>query len=377
MDFRQDCKWKAEVLTEATTFDEALPKAGILDFIMATVRIYNASAMYDRVKPNIWDHISSIVVKADGVEAPYDVWGQTCLAAYGVQYGKMPPGFIDTMSSMYQTLCFPIMFGRKLWDGQFGLDLSKYGECRLQITNDFATADLQATKNIWLDVDLWFNDRAAKPTKYIGTNQISSKTWTAVNQEHTFKVPTKYPVRRIFLGCESFRSSATGAQSNKAWRTLKYLTYSYKGGQQVFRNKDDLKRSDQDNLWGYPDLVEVMKHVEPRTGYTEDVGLCRPNMYLVVPSYESDPGSDLEITLDQRMERLLTYRRADNGYYGRLLAKGYGIMDHICIHEDQPDEELGYLDPKLNADVEVKVGNASDGGSSGIIRFITQTLREN
>jgi len=377
MYFRQDRKWKAETITEGTTFDEVLPAAGILDSIMVTVRIYNTSPMYDRLKPNIWDHLTDIVIKADGIEAPYDVWGPTLLAAHGVEYGRMPPGFIDLMSSNYQTLCFPILFGRRFKDGRYGLDLSKFGETRLQITNDFATADLQATKNIWFDVDLLFLENAAKPANYIGMNQISSHTWTGNDQNHTFKVPTKYKVRRIFLGCESFRTSATGSQGNKAWRNLRYLTYSYKTGTIVPINRDDLYRSDQDNLWGYPDFVEVFKNVEPRTGYTEDVGLARPVIYNVSPSYSADPGSDLELTLDQRSERLLAYRRADDGYQGRLYAAGYGVMDHLCIHEDMPDDESGYLDPKALADVEVKVENSSSGGSSGIIRFITQVLRSN
>jgi len=377
MYFRQDRKWKTKTITEATTFDEALPDAGILDSILLTVRVYNASAHYDRVKPNIWDHITDIVLKADGIEAPYDVWGPTCLAAYGVEYGRMAPGFIDNMSSNYQTLVFPILFGRRWKDGRYGLDLSKYGETRLQITNDFATADLQATQNIWFDVDLWFLENAAKPVHYIGMNQIAYNTWTANDQEYTFKVPTKYKVRRIFLGCESFRTSATGAQGNKAWRNLRYLTYSYKTGTIVPINRDDLYRTDQDNLWGYPDRVEVLKNVEPRTGYTEDVGLCRPVVAVAIPSYSADPGSDIPFVLDQRMERLLTWRRATAGYQGRLYAAGYGVLDHLCIHEDHPDDESGYLDPAAMKDVEVKVGNSSSGGTTGIIRFITQVLRAN
>lgn len=377
MHFRQDRKWKTETITEGTTFSEALPKSGILNAIMLTVRIYNNAAHYDVVKPHIWDHLSKIVVKADGVESMKDIWGQTLLAEWAIQYGRLPPGFIDLMSSNYQTLCFPILFGRYFKDPMFGLDLSKFGEVRLEVTNDFVVGDLQATKNIWYDIDLWIQEDAPAPEKYIGTSQISSHTWTGNDQEHTFKVPKKYKVRRIFLGCESFRSSATGAQGNKAWRNLRYLKYTYKTGKIVLLDKDDLYRSDQDNLWGFPDWVEILLNAEPRTGYTMDVGLCRPAILNATPSYSSDPGSDLELCVDQRSERLLTWRRADNGYQARVYAAGYGVMDHLCIHEDKPDEELGYLDPDAQADVEALVGNSSSGGSSGTIRFITQVLRSN
>lgn len=377
MNFRQDRKWKAETITEGTTFSEALPAAGILDSILVTAKVYNASAHYDRPKPHIWDHFSKVVVKADGIESPVDAWGQTLLAAYAVEYGRLPPGYIDLMSSNYQTLVFPILFGRRFKDGKLGLDLSKAGETRLEITNDWATADLQATAQIWYDIDLYFLENAAKPANYLGLNQVSTHTWTGNSQEHAFKAPKKYKVRRIFLGCESFRTSATGAQGNKAWRNLRYLTYSYKTGSVKIIDNDDLYRSDQDNLWGFPDYVETEMSVEPRDGYTVDVGLCRPKVAVCTASYSADVGDLASICIDQRMERLLTWRHAADGYQGRLIAKGYGVMDHLCLHEDIPDDETGYLNPDEKADVEVKVGNSSSGGSSGIIRFVTQVLRPN
>ena len=373
--FRQERKWKNETIEEAKTFSEELPTAGVLDSILLTVRIYNSNAMYARQKPNIWDHITGLIVRSGGKENIHDVWGPTELAAYCIQYGRLPPGFPDTMSSDYQSLVFPILFGRWWKDPYYGLDLSKVPSPVLEIQNDFATADLQATSNIWFDIDLWFREGGAPPSKFIGMNQITSHTWTGASQEHTFKVPKTYPVRRIFLGCDSFRSDAQSGQPNKAFRNLRYLKYSYKSGGLVLRDKDDLYRSDQDALWGFPDLVQIEKNCEPRTGYTEDVALCRPISVVAAPSYSADPGADIPLVIDQRMERILTWRRATSGYQARLIAKGYGPFDHLCIHEDQPDDESGYLDPAANADVEVLVGNSSSGGSSGTIRFITQHVR--
>jgi hypothetical protein len=367
---------QSEVLTEGTTWSEELPGAGVLDHILATFRVYNNGAQYDRAKPHIWDHLSKIVVKGDGVESAFDAWGQTVLAEYAVQYGKLPPGYIDLMSSNYQSLAFPIMFGRKLKDGKMGLDLSKFKDLRLELTNDWVVGDLQATKNIWLDLDLYFLENAPVPANYIGTSQIASHTWTANSQKYTFKVPTKYPVRRIFLGCESWRSDGQGAQSSKAYRNLRYLKYTYKSGSIVVKD-DDLFRNDQDQLWGHPDFVEVLLNAEPRTDYTVDVGLCRPTVFLATPSYSADPGSDTELTVDQRMERLLKWRRADAGFQARVYAAGYGVMDHICLHEDDPDDTGGYLNPATMADVEVEVGNNSASASDGTIRFITQHLRSN
>jgi len=376
MKLRLDRKWKTETQTEGTTFSEALPSAGILSAILLRARIYNVNAMYDRPKRKIHDHLSKIVVKADGVESFKDYWGPTCMAEYILQHQKLPPSVIDEMSSNYQMETIPIMFGRYIGDKDLALDLSKPGETRLEITNDFATADLQATKNIWYDIDLLFLEDTPSPSQFLGTSQISSHTWTAADQKHIFKVPEKYKVRRILLGCESYPTDGVSAPSNKSFRNLRYLKYTYRSAAKVFVD-DDLYRNDQDVFWGYPDYAEVEFMVEPRTGYYVDTMIDRPILFSVVPSYSADPAEDLELTLDQRVERWLAYRRADAGFQGRLIAKGYGILSHKCIHEDEPDEPASYLDPAAQADVEVETGNSSSGGSSGTIRFITQHLRDN
>jgi len=373
---RQDRKWKAETQTAATTFSEALPEAGILSAILIHARVYNASPMYDRPKRMIHDHLTKLVVKADGVESFKDVWGPTAVAEWMLQYKKLPPGIIDEMSSNYQRQTIALLFGRHFADKQYALNLANFGETRLEITNDFTTSDINSATSIWYDIDLYFWERLSPPANFLGTSQISSHTWTGNDQEKVFKVPKKYKVRRILLGCESYPSDGTSAPSNKSFRNLRYLEYSYKSGALVHFD-DDLYRNDQDHMWGYPDYCEIEKLVEPRTGYYVDTLIDRPIKYLCTPSYSSDPGADTPITLDQRMERWLTYRRAAAGYQGRLIASGYGALSHKCIHEDDPDDETGWLDPDAESDVEVKCGNSSSGGSSGTVRFITQHLRSN
>ena len=374
--FRLDRKWKNEVQTEDTSFSEALPSSGILSAILLKARIYNASAMYDRPLRKISDHLSKIVVKANGVESFKDISGRTLLAEWMLQHKQLPPNFIDEMSSNYQLQVMPILFGRYLNDPDFALDLSRFGEVRLEITNDFSVSDLQATKNIWFDIDLLFMEERSAPANLIGTSQISTRTWTAAEQKHTFKVPTKYRVRRILLGAYDNPADGKSAPSNKCFRNLRYLKYTYNSGGKIVKD-DDLYRNDQDCMWGFPDYAEVMYNMEPRTGYYYDTMLGRPVILMVTPSYSADPGSDTELTVDQRMEQHLTVRRADAGFQGRLYAAGYGPMAHICIHEDVPDSLEGYLDPAAKADVEIEVGNSSSGATSGTVRFITQHVRAN
>lgn len=377
MHLRQDRKWKTEVITEDTTFSEALPSAGLLAAIMLRVRVKNASPMYSINKNWIHDHLTKLVVKADGVESFKDIWGPTCVAEWMLEYGRLPPGFADHRSSGYQTECFPIMFGRRWGDPEFALDLSKFGETRLEITNDFSTTYIEATKNIWFDIDLHFLVNTPTPPNMLATSQISSHTWTAVSQEHTFKVPTKRKVRRILLGADSYPSDGTGSPSYKHHRVLRYLKYYYETKGIILKD-DDFFRDDQDSLWGFPDYAKVswLASTYADDTYAVDTLLTRPVKGLATVRYSTDPGDTQPTAIDQRMERFWMLR-AIPGVPVQLDAEGYGPLSHLCLHEDKPDNLAGYLDPKLKADVEAVVGNSSSGSAGGTIRFITQHVRPN
>jgi len=306
--WRQDRKFKNKTQTNDTTFSEALPESGVLLGIMLGIRVQNSSAQYDRPKRNIHDLIESIIVKEAGIKSFKDVWGPTVIAEWLLQYGKLPPSFIDQMSANYSFESFPIMFGRYWLDPLFGLDLSKHNEVRLEVKNVFASADLQSTTSIFYDVDYYFLEEGIAPANFISTSQIKSHTWTGNSQEETFKVPKDHKVRRILIGCESYPSSGTGGPSNKCHRNARHLKYMYKTGKDIIMD-DDLYRHDQYQPWGFPDFAEIIQNVEPRVGYTIDSMLGRPTVAQIQPSYSADPGADYPCVLDQRMERWLTVRR--------------------------------------------------------------------
>jgi len=367
--------YKTETLTAGKTWSDVLPSGGLLDHILATVRIKNNSAQYSSPEPMILDHITKIEVKGNGKQPFKDYWGQTCLAEFAYATGRIPPSLPDVMSANYQTQTFPILFGTKPFDGGYALDLSKPSEVRLDISNDFESDDYDGS-TIQLDVDLYFVEEPKTTIdKFFQTYEKTANTWTAADQTKTFEVPSEDVVRRIFLGCESARTSATDAQANKAWRNLRYLKYTYNSGSIVVRD-DDLFRHDQDILWGYPDKIATEALLEARTDYYVDTMLCRPIHVVIGSAYSADPGSDQAITFDQRVERFLKFRRVTTaGMQARMSAEGYGPFDHLCIHEDQPDTPEGYLAAASKKKVEVEVGNSSSGGSSGTIRFALQTLR--
>jgi hypothetical protein len=374
--WRHDRLYKGQVMSRAKSWNDVLPASGNLDHLIVRIRTKNASAHYDVAKLMQFDHITNISVKGDGKEPHFDCMGPTVLAHHILNQKEMFPGVLDVMSANYQQIDYIVPFGRKTFDGRMALNLAKAGEVRLNITNDFLTTEYDSSADIELDVDAWFlEDPTISPIGYLQTYEHSSKTWNANSQSHKFKVPGKDKLRRILLGCESYRSSGTGAQSAKAFRNLRYVKYTHKSGKVTLRD-DDLYRYDQDTMWGYPDEVETFGMGEARTGYTFDTMLTRPRKVVATASYSADPGSASDLVVDQRVERYLTIRRSGvAGNQMRWAAKGYGVLDHLCIHEDDPDDPSRYIDPKALADVELEVKNSTSGASDGTIRFIINAFR--
>jgi hypothetical protein len=363
-------------MSRASTWSDTLPASGYLDHAIIRVRTKNYSNQYDIAKQMQYDHLTKFKVSGDGKEPFIDVWGPTVLAHYCLNQGTMFPGVIDVMSANYTQIEYVLMFGRKLFDGQLALDLSKISETRLDITNDFLTTDYDSTSSIELDIDLMFlEDPPAAPPGYLQLYEHSTKTWNAASQKHTFKVPTVDRIRRIMLGCESYRTSGTGRQTDKPHKSLRYLKYMHKSGKVILQD-NDLFRNDQDAMWGYPDEIETFGLGEARTGYTFDTMLCRPRQVVAQAAYTSDPGSASDLVLDAYVERWLAIRRSGTaGNQMRWAAKGYGILDHLCLHEDNPDQPSRYIDPNALRDVEVEVGNNASGGSTGTIRFILNAYK--
>ena len=374
MYFRHDRYLLTETMTRDKTYSKPLPNGGILDSAIATVRIKNKSDQYLAPEPLILDHITKIEIKGDGQRPFKSYWGQTCLAEYAYAMGTPAPAVNDVMSANYQTQTFPILFGKKLFDGTYGLDLSKEAQVMLHMTNDFATSELDTAYNIELDLDLWFiEDPATSINKYLQTFEHETWTWTGASQKHKYLVPKEDTVRRMFIYAKDPRTAVDSAQTNKAFRSIRYLKYTRLSGKERVRD-DDLYRHDQDCLWGYPDIIETEGLLEARTDAYFDTFLCRPTQLVVCPAYSADPGGTSDLVIDQRVERFLKFRRATQASnQARFTARGTGYLDHLLIREDLIDDEAHYLNPASKANVEIEIGNSSSGGSSGTTGLVIQT----
>src|SRR3990167_2766544 len=149
------------VMPFAATYELDLPKQGRLSDVTLYIRsTENASAFQTSIpKWRLIDYISKIEVVGDGSEVIKSYDGQQALACAFYDDFREPVSMWRTYSNTPHRQWIPIHFGRWFHDLTYGLDLSRFNQVTLKITND-ATAT-QFTTGITLTVvAFWLREAA-------------------------------------------------------------------------------------------------------------------------------------------------------------------------------------------------------------------------
>src|SRR3989304_6046221 len=135
--------WQRELLRDAVsmtfnqTFELDLPKSGQLGSLALYIRsAANAGALTSLYKRLLIDYISKIEVIGDGSEIIKSFDGKQALASAFYDDGVEPLGKWGNYSGVTHRQLIPLHFGRRFYDELFGLDLGRFNQLTLKITND-------------------------------------------------------------------------------------------------------------------------------------------------------------------------------------------------------------------------------------------------
>lgn len=189
---------KAEAMTLGGTLKLDLPKSGMLGSLL--IRISgNEISGYGQSGGDwrIIDKITKVVVLKNASEVVKSLTGYQAQAVAFYDQGVIPPGDWRNYASNTQFEYLLINFGRFLMDSEMGLDLAKYGNVELQITNDATASDFTSFA---VDVLAYYlRDVPAGTFKgYMRTDEW--KSWTTVQNETVYSdLPVEHKLRRIIL----------------------------------------------------------------------------------------------------------------------------------------------------------------------------------
>jgi len=372
--------WERNFLRTAEPWDVGgtlkldLPMGGQLGSIMVHARRAGVTDAFNAIeKWRLIDYISKVEIIANGSTIIKSLTGEALKALTFFDGGGSAPDQEFNYGGSTKRAHFMINFGRKLFDQKYGLDLSKFANVQIQLTNDGAAAQFAGA---WAVDVLCYYMRGADvqpPAGYMRTEEW--RKWTTVADERKYlDIPTELPVRRMILQVLS-GVSATKNATIQAYNVLDDIEMYLRS--RVIKVMDYSLR----DLWyeNYFDYGrQAMAALEPyhtslygiKTGLGQTLakaGIALPQgMASATPTIALEAGNDGST---QKIFRSST----DNA---SMILLGLALENCAVIRFDQdPDNPGSWLDPNAEKTVNLDLHTANDSNAaSGTIRVILDRL---
>lgn len=189
---------EAVAMTLGETYQLDLPKTGRLSgFILKLSAPCTSGATLAVATWRLLDFISKIEVIANGATVIKSLTGIQAMFYAWKHQGIVPPHFWRNYATNTQFEYIPILFGRFLGDPDYGLDLERFDNLELRITNNSSATYHSST--ISVSVLQTFIRESANPFKGYIRSELW-REWTTVSDEtQYFILPTEYPICGIDL----------------------------------------------------------------------------------------------------------------------------------------------------------------------------------
>ena len=196
--------WQREYVREGAsmalndTYRLDLPEFGLLGSLLVRVSGNEISGYGQGAHDwRIVDEISKVVVLLNGATVAKSLTGYQVKALEYYDQGVIAPGDWRNYASNTQFEYFLINFGRWFQDADYGLDLAKFNNVEIQITNTATASDFTSFSVSIMGMYL----RDAPSGQFKGFLRSEEwKTWTTVSDETKYNdLPTEFPLRRIML----------------------------------------------------------------------------------------------------------------------------------------------------------------------------------
>lgn len=276
------------------TFKLDLPEFGLLSSLL--IRISGNQLTGYGQGAHDWriiDEISKVAVLLNGATVCKSLTGYQVQALAFYDQGVLPPGDWRNYAANTQFEYLLINFGRYMGDPDFGLDLSKFANVELQITNTATASDFTSFTVSVLGMYLR-GSQAGQFKGYMRTEEWRS--WTTVSDETKYNdLPVEHLIRRIMLQAIPDQDASFVNESNMA-NLMDDIELGLDTGQvRVFKGGiDDLMRENYLDT-GKPLIVGGQDYNTADKG--TDFGIGRPIVFVGGSVSKDGAGSSTVPTL--------------------------------------------------------------------------------
>ena len=362
--------WQREVLRSGVgmtfnqTYELDLPKSGNLASLVLYMRsTQNGQPFLTAVRWRLIDYISKIEVIGDGAEVIKSYDGRQALASAFYDDFRVPVSMWRHYSNTPHRQWVPIHFGRWFMDELYSLDLSRFNQVTLKITNIATSTEF--TTDIDIDViAYWIREGAGAPGGYFREEEW--KVWAPAAGEWEYNdLPTALPIRRILLRGRPAVDTADAKNNSSMHRCMGDIEFTFRTGQtRVWRGS--LEQLGHLSAMEMPGQVETMTHIDRTDEYGYEVGVgyvtngvVAEGSQTATPSATSSVGSgDVQ---DSAQE--VRQRTADQPLQG--LWRGHGFMHNVPLFYARKPDLSDLLDPRamnvVKADIQCQSGTTVAG----------------
>jgi hypothetical protein len=366
--------WQRELLRDAVsmtfgqTYELDLPKAGQLgSLVLYITSTSNGYSFLGAVpKWRLIDYISKIEVIGDGSEVIKSFDGLEALAEAFYDDGQEPPGMWRTYSSTPQRQWIPIHFGRKLMDEIYGLDLSRFNQVTLKITNDATSTEFSTDIKVTVFA-YWLRDALGPFSGYFRDEVWKSWLPVAAATEYS-ELPIALPIRRILLEARPARTTATCKNVSTMIDLMSDIDLTFKTGQvRVF--KGSLRHL------GHLSILELGRFVETegaidRTGtlgFEVGCGYCLQNLGSGMADANGLTSVRANMMQDvQDSAQEMAYRSATGMLAWKV--RGFGYMHTVPLWIARKPDLEDLLDPDTNKVVKLDIATETGLTLTGTAR---------
>lgn len=364
--------WQRETLRDAvsmtfgSTWELDLPKLGQLGSLvlqMSSTAVSNQLLILPDWR--LCDYITKIEVIGDGSEVIKSLDGVEAIAAAFYDDGRMPPGLWRTYATTPQRQWTPIHFGRWLQDEVYGLDLSRFNQVTLKITNK-ATSTMWTT-DITVSVFAYFLREAGAPFAGYFREEVW-KSWLPVADGIEYcDLPVAYPIRRILLEARAARDTADAKNNSSMKDLMLEIDYTYKSGQ-VRVYHDSLERLGHLSVLEGIGEVVTRGSIDRTAGYGFEcgIGYVTSNIGVGTPDADGRTGVISNMRMDiQDSAQEVGYRAGEGSL--SWVCRGNSFCDCTPLHVSRKPDLSDLLVPAdldvVKVDIKCRSGRTVTGTS--------------
>lgn len=355
-------------MTRGATYREDLPETGLLSGLFLKVSAPSTSGA--TLADELWrlqDHLGTLEIIGNGATVIKSADWKNFAHIHFVRQKTHPLGAWRNYATNTQFEYLLVLFGRKLWDPEFGLDLSRWDNVEFRLTNSSSATYHGSDPNISI-LQCYLREHAGGFRGFLRTEKW--REWSTVADETKyFVLPTEFPIGSVHLRALMARSSGVGDTSFE--NLMDDIDFSLQGGtRRVYKGGiDDLALVDYYDV-GSSLITAGFADVNADRGF--NMGLGRILGSASASGSKDGAGSATIPTIEgDRNDGTMKpeTREADSPIH--YLTQGYAFQNSVSLWHSPSLAADEMLDPaqagEMRLNIHTRNTSASAGGTNQVI----------